>query len=94
MPGCTVSLAFLEFMQPQLPEAVERLVSEGCERITIAPLFMAQGAHLKRDLAKLITDARTRHPQVEIVALSAAGEADSVTDSIVAWITDSTQSAT
>jgi sirohydrochlorin cobaltochelatase len=91
MPDGPVGLAFLEFMQPALPEMVERLVGDGCERITIAPMFMAQGAHLKRDLSKLISDARERHPEVEFATLPAAGEAESVTDSIVAWITATTQ---
>jgi sirohydrochlorin cobaltochelatase len=81
-----VALAFLELMHPTLPEAVDRLVAGGCSRITIAPLFMARGAHLKRDLARLVSDARARHPHVDFVALAAAGEADSVMDAIGAWI--------
>ena len=85
-PGAAVELAFLEFMQPPLAEAVDRLVGAGCERITIAPLFMAQGAHLKRDLAGLVADAAARHPNVEISALPAAGEADIVMNAIGDWI--------
>ena len=81
-----MTLAFLEMMQPTLPEAVDRLVASGCGRITVAPLFMAQGAHLKRDLARLISDACARHPGVEINALPAAGEADSVMNAIGDWI--------
>ena len=87
-----VALAFLEFMQPSLPEAIDRLVTEGCRRITIAPLFMAQGAHLKRDLATLVEHARTRHSSVEVVALPAAGEADSVMTAIAAWIAGNIES--
>ena len=85
-PDADVALAFLEFMQPTLAEAVDRLVAAGCARVTIAPLFMAQGAHLKRDLGKLIADARARHPGVENTALPAAGEADSVMNAIGDWI--------
>ncbi len=81
-----VTLAFLELMQPSLAEAIDRLVSEGCGRITIAPLFMAQGAHLRRDLAKLVDEARARHAGVELVTLPAAGEADAVMDAIAGWI--------
>ena len=91
-PGTPVALAFLEIMQPTLAEAVDRLVGEGCARITIAPLFMAQGAHLKRDLAKLIAETRARHPQVDVTALTAAGEADTVMDAVAQWIAASTKS--
>ena len=87
-----VALAFLELMQPSLPEAIDRLVAGGCGRITIAPLFMAQGAHLKRDLAKLVEDARSRHSNVEVDALAAAGEADSVMTAIAEWIAASIES--
>ena len=88
----SVALAFLELMQPSLPEAIDRLVAEGCGRIIIAPLFMAQGAHLKRDLANLVEDARERHSNVEVSALPAAGEADGVMGAIVEWIAVSIES--
>ena len=84
--GSAVALAFLEIMQPTFEQAVDRLVGEGCGRITIAPLFMAQGAHLKRDLAKLVEDARERHSNVEVSTLPAAGEAESVMTAIAGWI--------
>jgi sirohydrochlorin cobaltochelatase len=87
--GSAVALAFLEIMQPTFEQAVDRLVGEGCGRITIAPLFMAQGAHLKRDLAKLVAEARARHPQVDVVTLAAAGEANTVMDAVAEWISAS-----
>ncbi|HEX2825648.1 MAG TPA: CbiX/SirB N-terminal domain-containing protein [Burkholderiales bacterium] len=90
----TVALAFLELMQPTLPEAIDRLAAQGCARITIAPLFMAQGAHLKRDLAKIVEEARARHASVELATLPAAGEADTVMGAIAAWIADNVDSKT
>ena len=85
-PRVTVELAFLEMMQPSLPEALERVVSAGHATITIAPLFMAQGAHLKRDLAKLVADAKARHRGVDIHMLPAAGEAEAVLDAMSDWV--------
>jgi sirohydrochlorin cobaltochelatase len=87
-PDVEVELAFLELMQPSLPAAVDRLVSAGCGRITVAPLFMAQGAHLKRDLAELLGGLRIRHARVELVALPAAGETQPVIDAISAWLAE------
>jgi sirohydrochlorin cobaltochelatase len=86
-PGLAIELAFLEIMQPSLPDAIDRLVAGGHERLVIAPLFMAQGAHLKRDLGELLTSARGRHPHIEVVLLPAAGEADAVLEAIGAWVT-------
>src|SRR5688500_8764073 len=84
--GVEVELAFLELMQPSLTTAVDRLASNGCRRITVAPLFMAQGAHLKRDLAALIDDSKARYVEIEFVALPAVGEAPPVIDAISAWL--------
>jgi len=86
-PGLRIELAFLEIMQPSLPDAIDRLVAAGHGRLVVAPLFMAQGAHLKRDLAELLTAARARHPDIDVLLLPAAGEADPVLDAIGAWVT-------
>jgi sirohydrochlorin cobaltochelatase len=85
-PGLAVELAFLEIMQPLLPDAVDALVGSGRTRITIAPLFMAQGAHLKKDLVRLTTELRERHPQIELSLLPAAGEVESVIEAMSQWL--------
>jgi sirohydrochlorin cobaltochelatase len=85
-PDVEVELAFLEVMQPSLPVAVDRLIADGCERITIAPLFMAQGAHLKRDLSRIVEELQARHGQVKLALLPAAGEAQPVMEAISGWL--------
>ena len=85
-PELAVEVAFLEIMEPALPDAVVRLAASGRARITIAPLFMAQGAHLKRDLAAILDELRSRHPGVEFALLPAAGEAEDVRDAIGSWL--------
>lgn len=85
-PGLTVELAFLEMMEPDLLTAIDKLATEGKSRITVAPLFMAQGAHLKRDLKHLLDQARERGPGLELVLLPAAGEAEPVLDAITGWV--------
>jgi sirohydrochlorin cobaltochelatase len=85
-PGVEVELAFLELMEPSLFVAVSRLVASGNKRITVAPLFMGQGAHLKRDLPRLVGELRQLYAHVEFKLLPAAGEADPVIDAISAWL--------
>ena len=85
-PDLAIEVAFLEIMEPSLPDAVSRLVAADHTRITIAPLFMARGAHLKRDLAAMIDKLRIAHSGVELALLPAAGEADEVLDAIGAWL--------
>lgn len=77
-PGLRVELAFLELMKPDLRECAELLVAEGHRRISILPMFIAQGGHLRRDVPQLIDDLCLRYPQVRFDLSAAVGEADSV----------------
>ena len=85
-PGTTVELAFLEIMQPALADAVAELVKAGHTRITVAPLFMAQGGHLKNDLPKILDAIRAEHRGSEITLLPAIGEVDAILDAISDWL--------
>lgn len=85
-PGVEVELAFLEIMTPTLTDAVDRLVASGRKRITVAPLFMAQGAHLKRDLANLTAELRVRHSDVELAVLPALGDVEAIIDAVSVWL--------
>ena len=91
-PGATVKLAFLEMMKPTLDAAVSELAACGHARITVAPLFLAQGAHLKNDLARILGAIRADHPQIEIALLPAIGETEAITNAIADWLVASTTS--
>ncbi len=85
-PDVAVELAFLEFMSPALPDTVSRLADAGCTTITIAPLFMAQGGHLKHDLPPLLDGLRRRHPQTTLTLLPPIGDVDVILDAISIWL--------
>jgi sirohydrochlorin cobaltochelatase len=88
-PDLAVELAFLEFMPPTLGETVERLARGGCRRISIAPLFMAQGGHLKHDLPRLLDALRAAHPGVSIALLPALGDVAAIREAIGGWLAGS-----
>ncbi len=81
-PGTVVDLAFLEFMTPALGEAVIKLAAEGHRHIIIAPLFMSEGGHVRRDVPKLLAGLRAAQPGVAIDLLPAIGETDEILDAI------------
>lgn len=80
-----VELAFLELMTPTLGEAIAAIAADGIERITVVPVFLAQGGHLKRDLPALVAAAAAAHPDCRISLAEAAGEADAVIAAIAAY---------
>jgi sirohydrochlorin cobaltochelatase len=86
LPDAAVELAFLEIMRPALADAVAGVVRAGCTHIRIAPLFMAQGGHLKQDLPKLVDTLRKRFPGISFVLLPAVGDARPVLEAISDWL--------
>lgn len=84
-PNLPVQLAFLELMQPALADAVAGMAADGIKRITLVPLFLAQGGHLKEDLPRLLDDVRRRHPGVTIDVTEAIGDSAVLTAAIADW---------
>jgi sirohydrochlorin cobaltochelatase len=84
-PGTRVELAFLELMRPDLASAVAGLADEGIGSVTVIPLFLAQGGHLKEDLPKLLDDIRRRHPGLQIDVTSAIGDSEDLIRAIADW---------
>ena len=85
LPDTAVSLAFLELMSPRLPEAVARLVQNGCEKVSLVPVFLGQGGHVLRDLPLLVDELRSMYPDLEISVAPAVGEDAAVLDAIAGY---------
>ncbi len=88
-PESRVELAFLELMTPSLAACVEQLVAAGLLQITLVPLFMAQGGHLKKDLPQLIETIRNHHPHCSIRVTQAIGESPELLQAIALWVAQS-----
>jgi sirohydrochlorin cobaltochelatase len=89
-PDLTVELAFLELTQPPLEDCIAGLVEDGHTRITVAPLFLAQGGHLKKDLPRLLKEVSARHPDTDIEVLAPIGEVTELLNAISEWLVNST----
>ena len=89
-PDLAVELAFLEIMEPSLPDAVAKLSGAGHTHIIVAPMFMAQGGHLKRDLRQMLDGLRRRHPANTLEILPAVGDIEAILNSISDWLVNNT----
>lgn len=83
-----VQVAFLEHMEPDLPTAIARLAAKGVDRVTLLPLFMGRGGHLKRDLPHLVARACEAHPGVVVRTTEALGEVDALLEAMTTWVLD------
>ncbi|HEX5373187.1 MAG TPA: CbiX/SirB N-terminal domain-containing protein [Aquabacterium sp.] len=75
-PSGPVDLAFLEFMSPTLVEAGARMAAQGCTQVTVVPLFLGAGGHVRKDLPLLLQQLGEQHPGVRWTLSPAVGETD------------------
>jgi len=84
-PDTRVELAFLEYMNPTIESVVAGLAAEGIAHITVVPLFLAQGGHLKQDLPRLLDDIHRQYPSLRIDVTPAIGDSEDLTNAIADW---------
>lgn len=85
MPEVTVELAFLELMEPRLPELVASLTGNGCTAVTVVPVFFGQGGHVLRDLPLMVERLRTEYPEIGFQVAPAVGEDEGVLKAIAGY---------
>ncbi|QAU34161.1 CbiX/SirB N-terminal domain-containing protein [Janthinobacterium sp. 17J80-10] len=83
--GIAVELAFLELMSPRLPELVQTLAAQGCDDVTLVPVFFGQGGHVLRDLPPMVEALRQTYPAIRFQVANAVGEEASVLQAIAAY---------
>lgn len=75
--------AFLEISEPSIGEAIDEAIEQAggqasgqaATRITVIPLFIHVGNHIERDITAIVDEARTRHPDVEVILTEHIGAA-------------------
>lgn len=80
-----VRLAFLPPAGPEFMNVVESLVTSGTRSLTVAPVFLARGGHVKKDLPELAAAAEARWP-LAITLLPTLGESDLVLNAMADWL--------
>ena len=75
-PTPEVMLAFLEFMSPDIASAGAELASRGCTTVSVVPLFLGAGGHVRKDLPRLLEELSASHPGVNWQLCPAVGETE------------------
>ncbi len=81
-PDAEVRLAYLEFMSPSLLEAGHELVQRGTTDISIVPMFLGSGGHVRKDLPRLLAALQQQHRQVTWTLQGTIGEAQGVIEAL------------
>jgi sirohydrochlorin cobaltochelatase len=86
LPGHRIELSFLERMHPTFDEAADMLAASRVRLVSVVPLFLAPGGHVRADIPALISAARARHPGLDFRLLPSLGDSPDVIEAIAAWI--------
>ena len=86
LPGSRVGIAYLEFLQPNIPEALARLHREGVRKLRIVPIFLGAGGHVTNDIAGLVSEAQATLPELEIALEPPIGSQAQVIEAIASAI--------
>lgn len=70
----SVVCAYLELSAPDLPTAVSTLIQQGCDAITVVPMFLGVGKHAREDLPALMQTLRKQYAAVNFTLQPAVGE--------------------
>ncbi|MBZ0119843.1 MAG: CbiX/SirB N-terminal domain-containing protein [Sandaracinaceae bacterium] len=83
-PSWQVRVAHLELEPPHPPEVIDACVAQGASDIVIHPYFLAPGRHASEDMARVVEQARARHPSVRFVLTDPLGPDPVLADLVLA----------
>ncbi len=63
-PGKIVECAFLDVVEPTIPQGAEACVRQGATRVLLFPYFLSAGRHVVDDLNRFQADFQQRWPEV------------------------------
>ena len=86
MPDAKIETAFLEHMTPTLEDAASGLIGGGATEVSIVPVFIANGGHLREDLPRRVEALSEKHPGIPVRIAPPIGEVDTILASITGWI--------
>ncbi len=72
--------AYLELTEPDLPTVAADLASQGVQAVTIVPMFLGAGRHVREDLPALVDDLRAAHPGIDWQLQRPVGENERLLD--------------
>ncbi len=72
--------AYLELTEPDLPTVAADLAAQGVQAVTIVPMFLGAGRHVREDLPALVDGLRAAHPGIAWTLQRPVGENERLLD--------------
>lgn len=78
-----VEPSFLQFEEPNLAQALEKVIRQGAEKVVIVPLLLFSGNHMQRDIPKEIKSLQAKYPGVRLVCTRHLGMDDRISQMVI-----------
>ena len=92
-PSCSdncIRIAYLQFMKPELPEAISDAVKDGTHKIIIHPYLLSSGYHVSKNIPDIIDKSKKDHPDVEFIYTEPLGAHIKLAEVVLERIREST----
>lgn len=74
-----VEFAFLELLEPSIPEGVDACVAKGASEIVVLMNFLNAGRHVDTDIPTIIDECKIKHPSVTFKITKPVGQHEGIT---------------
>ena len=61
--------------QPSIPDAIDELIADGADDITVLSYFLSAGRHVREDVPAFVEAKRTQYPEVKLSLSPYLGQA-------------------
>lgn len=68
-----VEPAHMELAEPSIQAAIDRCVAAGARRVLVFPWFLAPGRHWAEDIPRLVNQAQSAHPGLQVLVTAPFG---------------------
>lgn len=85
-PGCgktCVKVAYLQFVEPDIRQAIEECAADGAQTIILHPFFLSAGMHVTKDIPEVIAEAKAAHPGIDFRYTEPLGLHDGLVDIVL-----------
>jgi len=86
-----IDAAFLELVQPSLPDAIDDALRQGAQLVTIFPYFLNSGNHVDKDIPAIVYQFKERYPDRAFAVTDHFGKTEGVWEIIVKQLLTTTR---
>lgn len=86
-----VEFAYLELVEPTIPQGVRACVERGCRRVLMLPYFLSAGAHVTEDLQRYRKEFENAFPEVSFILCPPLGLHPLIVDVVLERLRESAE---